>query len=52
MILSALKLGQVVFLDEIDVSMHPLLTRYLGSLFLNPESNPNYAQLIFIAHFP
>ena len=49
-ILAALKLGSVVFLDEIDTSMHPLLTRQLISLFVDPESNPNHAQLIFTAH--
>lgn len=49
-ILAALKLGSVVFLDEIDTSMHPLLTRQLIALFLNPDSNPNHAQLIFTVH--
>lgn len=49
-ILAALKNGSVIFIDEIDTSMHPLLTKELIELFTNKESNPNQAQLIFTTH--
>lgn len=50
MVLEALDSGLVVAVDEIDTSLHPLLTARLVSLFQNPETNPNSAQLIFTTH--
>jgi predicted ATPase len=49
-ILEALDEGHVVFIDEIECSMHPLLTRKLVELFLSRETNPKGAQLVFATH--
>ncbi|MPY96838.1 MAG: AAA family ATPase [Actinophytocola sp.] len=50
MVLEALDSGQVVVVDEIDTSLHPLLTTQLIGLFKDAETNPNGAQLIFTTH--
>lgn len=50
MVLEALDEGYVVAVDEIDTSLHPLLTAQLVRLFNSPETNPNNAQLIFTSH--
>ncbi|MFF1480929.1 ATP/GTP-binding protein [Streptomyces sp. NPDC058301] len=42
--------GDQLWIDEIDVSLHPLLTAKLLSLFQNPELNPLGAQLVFTTH--
>ncbi len=42
--------GEVLFFDEIDTSLHPLLTRFLVEQFHSNEANPNGAQLIFSTH--
>jgi uncharacterized protein len=42
--------GEVLLFDEIDTSLHPLLTRFLVSQFHSEKSNPNAAQLIFSTH--
>lgn len=42
--------GCVVFVDELDARLHPLLVNWLIGLFHNPETNPNNAQLIFATH--
>ncbi|MGW6742500.1 AAA family ATPase [Streptomyces sp. NPDC055025] len=42
--------GTSMWVDEIDVSLHPLLTAKLLTLFQNPELNPRSAQLIFTTH--
>ena len=49
-ILSALKNGSFIVVDELDASMHPLLTRRLLELFQSPEANKNGAQLLFTTH--
>jgi AAA15 family ATPase/GTPase len=49
-ILDALSDGTVLIIDELDKSLHPLLTRLLIKLFHNPKTNPNNAQLIFATH--
>ncbi|MDI9363887.1 MAG: ATP-binding protein [Flavobacterium sp.] len=49
-ILWALKNGGVLIIDEIEAKMHPLLTLDTINLFLNIETNPNNAQLIFATH--
>ena len=46
-IIDTLKKGTVLFLDELDASLHPILTRRIVELFNNKESNPKGAQLIF-----
>lgn len=50
MILDALSDGTVLIIDELDKSLHPLLTRVLIKLFHNSITNPNNAQLIFATH--
>lgn len=50
MILDALKNGATVIVDELDKSLHPLLTRLLIKLFNSEKNNPNNAQLIFASH--
>lgn len=45
-----LEKGSVLFVDELDNSLHPHLVKYLVSLFNNPETNPKGAQLIFTSH--
>lgn len=50
MVLEALDNGHVVAVDEIDTSLHPLLTVQLINLFRDPEVNQNGAQLIFTSH--
>jgi len=42
--------GLVLFVDELDSSMHPLMTRQLIRSFHNPKINQNGAQLIFTTH--
>lgn len=49
-VLDALDLGEVVVVDEIDASLHPLLTAQLVGLFQNRETNDKGAQLIFTTH--
>lgn len=42
--------GGVLLLDDLDIHLHPLLVRDLLILFLDPETNPRHAQLIFTTH--
>jgi hypothetical protein len=46
----ALVIGAPLFVDELDGSLHPLLSIQLIRLFNNPEANPRGAQLIFNTH--
>ncbi|MDO3408507.1 ATP-binding protein [Saccharibacillus sp. CPCC 101409] len=45
-----LETGGVLFADELDAKLHPLLLRYLINMFHDPATNPNNAQLIFTTH--
>lgn len=49
-ILIVLKTGGVAILDEIDVNLHSEIVMALFDLFIQPETNPNNAQLIFSTH--
>ena len=49
-VLPVLKEGKILFIDELDKSLHPHLVKYLVELFNNPETNPKGAQLIFTSH--
>ena len=40
----------MLVVDELDCSMHPLLTQKLVELFQSNEANPNGAQLVFATH--
>lgn len=42
--------GSVLFVDELNARLHPLLVRSFIIMFLNPETNPKHAQLIFTTH--
>lgn len=44
------KEGRVLFVDELDKSLHPLLVEYLVKLFLDKDINKNNAQLIANTH--
>ena len=44
------KEGKVLFLDEIDKSLHPLMVEYLVKLFLDRNINTGNAQLIANTH--
>lgn len=48
--MEALKNGKVLFIDELDAKLHPLLTRYIISLFHNSEINIGNGQLIYSTH--
>ncbi|MCH8510746.1 MAG: ATP-binding protein [Kiritimatiellae bacterium] len=50
--LSLIESGGVLFLDEIEASLHPLLTRKLVETVMNPEINTKNAQIIFTTHDP
>lgn len=47
--LNVLQNGEVLLVDEIDRSLHPLLTRFLINKF-NSHSNEKNAQIIFSTH--
>jgi len=49
-VLDALDLGCVVFVDELEAKLHPLLTRAIVQLFLSEKTNPKNAQLVFCTH--
>ena len=49
-ILDTLKTGKVLIIDEIDASLHPLLTKYLINMFHDKSLNKYNAQLIFATH--
>lgn len=49
-ILDALENGTVLIIDELDASLHPLLTMHLIKMFHNKELNKKNAQLIFATH--
>lgn len=50
LVLTALDKGMVLVFDELDSSMHPLLTRKVIELFQSPDANTKGAQLIFATH--
>jgi AAA15 family ATPase/GTPase len=50
LILLSLEKPGVIYIDELDTSFHPLLTREVIKLFHNPQVNCNQVQLIFNTH--
>lgn len=44
--------GDVVCIDELDTSMHPLMVMELLRLLFSEKENPNRAQVIFTTHNP
>lgn len=49
-VLWALANGGVLIIDEIEAKLHPVMTLNTIDAFLDKESNPNNAQLIFATH--
>lgn len=45
-----IRAGAVMTVDEIDSSLHPMLTAKLINLFRSPRTNPKCAQLVFTSH--
>lgn len=50
MLQDVLSTGGVLFIDELNARLHPLLVRTFIITFLNPEINTKNAQLIFTSH--
>lgn len=50
MLQDVLSTGGVLFVDELNARLHPLLVRTFIITFLNPEINTRNAQLIFTSH--
>ena len=48
--MDALKNSMVLFVDELDAKLHPLLTRYIINLFHNSDTNKGNGQLIYSTH--
>ncbi len=48
--MDALKNEMVLFVDELDAKLHPLLTRYIINLFHNSDTNKGNGQLIYSTH--
>jgi len=44
--------GKTLVIDEIDKSLHPVLSKEILKLFFSPEVNKKGAQLIFVSHNP
>lgn len=42
--------GGVLIIDEIEAKLHPIMTLETINLFLDKQTNPNNAQLIFATH--
>jgi len=49
-IIDTLLNGKVLIIDELDASLHPILTQHLIKLFHNKDINKRNAQLIFATH--
>ncbi len=50
LILPALEQGGVVIVDEMEADLHPHMITAILELFIDPERNPNNAQMIFTSH--
>ncbi len=49
-LLDTLQNGKVLFVDELEARLHPLITCEIIRMFHSPESNPKNAQLAFTTH--
>ncbi|MDA8428387.1 MAG: ATP-binding protein [Geobacteraceae bacterium] len=49
-VFDSLSSGKTIIIDELDTSMHSLLSRKIVSLFNNCSTNQNCSQLIFTTH--
>lgn len=50
LLITALKEGEVLMIDEFDARLHPLISLAIVKLFNSNEANLNNAQLIFMTH--
>lgn len=48
--IDTLRLGQVLCIDELDASLHPMLIATLVDMFKDPDLNTRNAQIIFTTH--
>jgi AAA15 family ATPase/GTPase len=48
--LNVLNNGEVLLVDELDTSLHPLMTRFIVELFHRSSSNLKNSQLVFTTH--
>lgn len=44
------KKGSVLFIDELNARLHPLLVRNIIEAFMNPDINVKQAQIVFTSH--
>jgi AAA15 family ATPase/GTPase len=49
-VLTALTTGGMLIVDELNISLHPVVAREIVKLFSSPETNPGQAQLFFTTH--
>jgi AAA15 family ATPase/GTPase len=49
-LLNALKEGEILFIDELDARLHPLVSLAIIRLFSGVDTNPRNAQLVFMTH--
>jgi len=49
-IIDSLGKGNILLIDELNLSLHPILCQYLITIFNSKKGNPNNAQLIFTTH--
>lgn len=49
-VFDTLNAGKLLIIDELDAKLHPLLTRSILQLFMDPQTNIHGAQLIFATH--
>ena len=49
-LVDTLKHGKILFVDEFDARLHPIMSCALVKLFNSPETNPRNAQLVFATH--
>lgn len=49
-LVTALKEGKILVIDELESQLHPLISQAIVKLFNSNKTNPNNAQLIFMTH--
>jgi hypothetical protein len=49
-LLEALEGGTTVMVDELDASLHPVISAEAVRMFQDPEANPRAAQMVFTSH--
>ena len=47
---SALRIGGILLVDELERELHPMLVNYIVAKFQSKASNPNGAQIVFTTH--